>query len=285
MKILHWNVNGLRAVLSKNSLLKTKNFTFTDLIKRERPDYICLNEIKILLTTPEQVEKFICEYCPELKKVGYSFHLNSAGRKGYAGTAIFYREKPIKSENGIQGLTKKDDELLNNEGRLITFETKDFYLLSEYTPNYGMELSTDTRSNYKTERVGFREIWEKKRREYIKRLDKTKPLILCGDLNVAAEEIDLKNPKSNMNNPGFTNEEREWFRLLKGAGMVDIFRETYKTKEAYTWFSYRFNARENNAGWRIDYFLCSKRLFKDVKAIKILDDIYGSDHLPVVLEI
>jgi exodeoxyribonuclease-3 len=165
-------------------------------------------------------------------------------------------------------------------------EYDNFFLVCEYAPNYGRELETNTRGNHVAERVGFRMAWEEKRLEYVLALDKKKPVVLCGDLNVAHEEIDLKNPKTNRTNAGFTDEERAKMTTFLGAGFVDIYRRKNPEKsDAYTWWSYRFNARKNNSGWRIDYFICSERLYSSVKKIEILSEIYGSDHCPVLLDI
>ena len=199
---------------------------------------------------------------------GYYCYWNSAIKKGYSGTAIFTKKKPINVTYGI-GIEEHDQE-----GRVITLEFEDFYLVNCYTPNSKREL----------ERLEYRMVWEDEMRNYLLKLDKIKPVILCGDLNVAHQEIDLKNPKSNRRNAGFTDEERGKIEELLNAGFIDSFRYLYPTKEnCYTWWSYMFNARANNAGWRIDYFIVSKSIESKIKEAIIYSEIMGSDHCPVGL--
>ena len=200
---------------------------------------------------------------------GYEEYWNSAEKKGYSGTAIFSKQAPLKVTYGL-GIEEHD-----KEGRVITAEYEDFYLVTVYTPNSKRELL----------RLDYRMVWEDVFRAYLLELDKKKPVIFCGDLNVAAEEIDLKNPKTNHKNAGFTDEERAKFRELKAAGFVDTFRYLYPDTVKYSWWSYMFKAREKNAGWRIDYFMVSDRIKDKVKAAEIHNDIFGSDHCPVSIEI
>ena len=250
MKIVSWNVNGIRACLGKG---------FLDFVKRENPDVICVQETK---AHPEQVE---------MDLENYEHHFwNSAERKGYSGVAVFSKVKPISVKYGMG--------LLDEEGRVITLEFEDYYLVTVYTPNSKPDLS----------RVDFRhDEWDKHFLEYVKGLDK--PVIFCGDLNVAHEEIDLKNPQSNKTtatrpgNAGFTNKEREGFSNFLSAGYVDTFRHLHSNEIKYSWWSYRFSARSKGIGWRIDYFLVDKKLLSRVKDSKILDDVMGSDHCPVEL--
>jgi exodeoxyribonuclease-3 len=274
MRIITFNVNGLRAIAQKTNL-KGGGYGFAEFAAEYEPDVICLQETKLQegqAVNPAQEQ-------------GYEGYFNCAERKGYSGTAALYRTKPIKIWSEFDyGDVKSGD--LAGEGRVITMEFDDFFLICEYTPNYGRELETNTRGNHLPERVGFRMAWEERRLEYALALDKVKPIILCGDLNVAHEEIDLKNPKSNRKNAGFTDEERAKMTTFLGAGFADIYRRKYPGKaDAYTWWSYRFNARKNNSGWRIDYFICSERLYGKVKNIEILSDVYGSDHCPVMLDV
>jgi exodeoxyribonuclease-3 len=259
MRIISFNVNGIRALLKKDD--------FSEMIEKHNPDVICLQETKL--------QKDMTVPLPD----GYEPFYNCAERKGYSGTLTMTKVKPINTfyENYLP-----EEE---NEGRVIVSEFEDYFLINEYTPNYGRELETNTRGNHLPERVGFRMQWEDARRKRVLELDKIKPVILCGDLNVAHEEIDLKNPSSNHKNAGFTDEEREKMTEFLNAGFVDIFRKTYPEKVQYSWWSYRFNARANNSGWRIDYFICSERFFDKVKKIDILNDVFGSDHCPVLLEI
>lgn len=247
MKLVSWNVNGLRAALKKG---------FVESMRELDPDIIGIQETKM---QPGQAEVDLPEY---------EEHFNSAIRKGYSGTAVFSKYKPI---NVTHNFGKYDDE-----GRTIVCEFEGFYFVTVYTPNSKSEL----------ERLDYRMDWEDAFKEYMLELDKKKPVIICGDLNVAHKEIDLKNPKTNRRNAGFTDEEREKFGKLLDAGFTDTFRHLYPDKEGiYSWWSYRFNARKNNAGWRIDYFLVSNRIADKIKEAKIHTDIMGSDHCPVSLEL
>lgn len=249
MKFVSWNVNGLRACLKKDFLA---SFTALD------ADAFCLQETKI---QPGQVE---------LDLPGYQLYWNCAEKKGYSGTAIFTRIPPLSVSYDI------GDDAHVGEGRSITLEFEDFYLVTVYTPNAQDGLR----------RLDYRMAWEDAFRAYLLDLDAKKPVIVCGDLNVAHEEIDLKNPKSNHENPGFSDAEREKFSLLLASGFTDTFRFLNPgLAGAYSWWSYRFHARENNAGWRIDYFLASDRLRPQIVSAAIHTDIYGSDHCPVSLEI
>ena len=247
MKLISWNVNGIRAILNKG---------FLQFVKKEDPDILCLQETK---AHPDQVDKILEEY---------PHHFwNSAEKKGYSGTAVFSKIKPINVTYGLE----KDHH--NKEGRVITAEFKDFYLVNVYTPNSQREL---TRLKYKQE-------WDKDFLEHIKKLDKKKPVIFCGDLNVAHEEIDIARPKENRMNAGFTDEERADFTKIIESGFIDTFRTLHPDKIQYSWWSYMFNARAKNIGWRIDYFVVSKRLKDKLKDALILDKALGSDHAPVVL--
>ena len=247
MKLVSWNVNGLRAALKKG---------FVESMRELDPVIIGIQETKM---QPGQAEVDLPEY---------EEHFNSAIRKGYSGTAVFSKHKPI---NVTHNFGEYDDE-----GRTIVCEFEDFYFVTVYTPNSKSEL----------ERLDYRMDWEDAFKEYMLELDKKKPVIICGDLNVAHKEIDLKNPKTNRRNAGFTDEEREKFGKLLDAGFTDTFRHLYPDKEGiYSWWSYRFNARKNNAGWRIDYFLVSNRIADKIKEAKIHTDIMGSDHCPVSLEL
>jgi exodeoxyribonuclease-3 len=249
MKLITWNVNGLRACMDKG---------FLDYVNEEQPDAICLQETKMQ------------EGQAEVPLEGYKQYWNSAQKKGYSGTAIFTKHEPLSVSYDI------DAEGHDTEGRSITMEFEDFYLVCEYTPN----------SQDGLKRLDYRMEWEDARRDYLKKLDAKKPVILCGDLNVAHQEIDLKNPKTNRKNPGFSDEERAKFGELLEAGFVDSYRYLYPdVTGVYTWWSYRFNARKNNAGWRIDYFVVSERFKERIKEVKLCTDIYGSDHCPVMLEI
>ena len=249
MKLITWNVNGLRACMDKG---------FLDYVNQEQPDAICLQETKMQ------------EGQAEVPLEGYKQYWNSAQKKGYSGTAIFTKHEPLSVRYDI------DAEGHDTEGRSITMEFEDFYLVCEYTPN----------SQDGLKRLDYRMEWEDARRDYLKKLDAKKPVILCGDLNVAHQEIDLKNPKTNRKNPGFSDEERAKFGELLEAGFVDSYRYLYPdVTGVYTWWSYRFNARKNNAGWRIDYFVVSERFKERIKEVKLCTDIYGSDHCPVMLEI
>ncbi len=248
MKLISWNVNGIRACLNKG---------FSEFFKDANAEIFCLQETKCQLG---QVE---------LNFDGYESYWNSAEKKGYSGTAIFTKVKPINVTYGI-GIEEHD-----KEGRIITLEFEKFYLVTNYTPNAKREL----------ERLEYRMEWEDEIRNYLLKLKKTKPVIMCGDLNVAHEEIDLKNPKTNKGNAGFTNEERGKMTELLNAGFIDSFRYLYPQKVEYSWWSYMGHAREKNVGWRIDYFLVSEDIKTQIKEAKIHQEILGSDHCPVELEI
>ena len=251
MKLVSWNVNGIRAALTKG---------FEDFFYNVDADVFCVQETKM---QEGQVDIYL---------KGYIQYWNSAIKKGYSGTAVFIKDSitPISVAKGI-GIEEHD-----MEGRVITVEFDKFYLVNVYTPNAKREL----------ERLDYRMIWEDEFRNYLKKLDKSKPVIICGDLNVAHKEIDLKNPASNTHNAGFTIEERTKMTELLNSGFVDSFRYLYPDKkDAYTWWSYMHNAREKNIGWRIDYFILSDRLKEKIKDAKIHEDIFGSDHCPVELEI
>lgn len=248
MKLVSWNVNGFRACLTKG---------FEDFVKSEQPDVILIQETKM---QPQQAGNE-----PE----GYEKFFNSAQKKGYSGTALFTKIKPLSVKYGM-GIEKHD-----TEGRVITAEFNEFYLINVYTPNSQRELA----------RLSYRMEWDDDFRNYVKKLNEIKPVIICGDLNTAHKEIDLKNPKTNLRNAGFTIEEREKLSSLLNEGFIDSFRYFYPDKEGiYSWWSYRFKARENNAGWRIDYFLVSEKLKDKMKKASILTDVLGSDHCPVMLE-
>lgn len=249
MKLITWNVNGLRACLGKG---------FLDFFNAMDADAFCLQETKL---QPHQIE---------LDLPGYHIYWNSAEKKGYSGTALITKTEPLTVTYGL-GIPEHD-----TEGRVITAEYEDFYLVCCYTPNAQNELA----------RIDYRMQWEDDFRAYLMALDQKKPVVLCGDLNVAHEEIDLKNPKSNRGNAGFSDQEREKMTTLLGSGFADSFRALYPDKTgAYTWWSYRFNARKNNAGWRIDYFIVSERLLPRVKDQIIHADVTGSDHCPVELDL
>ncbi|MGP1598557.1 exodeoxyribonuclease III [Peptoanaerobacter stomatis] len=249
MKFVSWNVNGLRAVREKG---------FEDIFKNFDADAFCLQEIKL---QENQIE---------LHFDGYYEYWNYANKKGYSGTAIYTKHKPIDVHYGL-GIEEHD-----MEGRLITLEYENYYIATVYTPNAQPELA----------RLAYRQKWEDDFREYFKKLDEKKPVIICGDMNVAHQEIDLKNPKNNRKNPGFSDEEREKFTMFLNAGFIDTFRYFYPDKtDEYSWWSYRFNARKNNAGWRIDYFCVSDRLKEKLKSASIHQDVMGSDHCPVSIEI
>ena len=249
MRLISWNVNGLRAAVKKG---------FMDSFNALDADIFCLQETKL---QAGQIE---------LDLPGYHQYWCYAEKKGYSGTAVFSRVEPISVTYNL-GYPEHD-----SEGRVITCEFEDFYLVCVYTPNSQNELK----------RLDYRMTWEDDFRAYLKALDAKKPVIICGDMNVAHKEIDLKNPKTNRKNAGFTDEERAKMTELLGAGFVDTFRYFYPdTEGVYSWWSYRFKAREKNAGWRIDYFLVSERLIGRVKDARILTDVFGSDHCPVVLEI
>ena len=249
MKFISWNVNGLRACVGKG---------FLDYFRQESADFFCLQETKL---QQGQID---------LDLPGYTQFWNYAQKKGYSGTAIFAKEPPISVTYGV-GV-----EELDTEGRLITLEYPGFYLVTCYTPNAQPGLA----------RIDHRLKWDAAFRNYLVDLDKKKPVIACGDLNVAHQEIDLKNPSSNRGNAGFSDEERESFTELLNAGFTDSFRHLYPdATNVYSWWSYRFNARKNNAGWRIDYFLVSDRLANQIAAAPIHNEVLGSDHCPVGLEI
>ena len=249
MKLISWNVNGLRACLGKG---------FQDVFHTLDADMFCLQETKM---QPGQAQ-VDCD--------GYEEYWYSAEKKGYSGTALFTKRKPLDVVCGI-GMDQHD-----HEGRVITAEYEEFYLVTCYTPNSQNELK----------RLDYRMQWEDDFRDYLKELDAVKPVILCGDLNVAHEEIDLKNPKTNRKNAGFTDEERAKMTELLAAGFTDSFRHLHPdATDIYSWWSYRFKARQNNAGWRIDYFIVSDRIKDKIQKAEILTDIMGSDHCPVLLEI
>ncbi|WP_173696506.1 exodeoxyribonuclease III [Clostridium saccharoperbutylacetonicum] len=248
-KLISWNVNGLRACVGKG---------FLDFFKEVDADIFCIQESKLQ------------EGQIDLDLEGYKSYWNYAEKKGYSGTAVFTKEEPISVKKGI-GISEHD-----NEGRVITAEYDDFYLVTVYTPN----------SKQALERLDYRMVWEDVFRKYLKELEEKKPVIVCGDLNVAHKEIDLKNPKSNRRNAGFTDEERDKMSELLEAGFIDTYRHFYPDVEGvYSWWSYRFNARANNAGWRIDYFLTSESLKDRLEAAKIHTEVMGSDHCPVELVI
>ena len=249
MKLISWNVNGLRACVGKG---------FLDYFKEADADVFCLQETKLQAGQAE------------VDLPGYHMYWNYADKKGYSGTAVFTREEPLSVTYGF------GDDLHRHEGRIITAEFSDFYLVCCYTPNAQDGLR----------RIDYRMQWEDDFRAYLLELDEKKPVVLCGDLNVAHQEIDLKNPGPNRGNAGFSDQERGKMTELLAAGFVDTFRHLYPDRTgAYSWWSYRFNARKNNAGWRIDYFIVSRRLTDRVAAAEILSDVYGSDHCPVLLEL
>ena len=248
MKLISWNVNGIRACVNKG---------FKEFFKEIDADIFCIQETKC---QPEQIE---------LEFEGYKSYYNSAERKGYSGTAIFPKKQPVNVTYGI-GIEEHD-----KEGRIITLEFENFYLVTNYTPNAKREL----------ERLDYRMVWEDEIRKYLLELNKKKPVIMCGDLNVAHEEIDLKNPKTNKGNAGFTNEEREKMTELLNAGFIDSYRYLYPEKIEYSWWSYMGHAREKNVGWRIDYFIVSNDFRENIKDATIYTEILGSDHCPVGLEI
>ena len=249
MKLISWNVNGIRACAGKG---------FMDVFNNADADFFCIQESKM------QAGQL------ELNMPGYHQYWNYAVKKGYSGTAIFAKEEPLNVAYGI-GMEEHDQE-----GRVITLEYDKFYMVTVYTPNSQNELA----------RLSYRMKWEDDFADYIMGLDEKKPVIICGDLNVAHKEIDLKNPKTNRHNAGFTDEEREKFSKLLDRGFIDTFRYFYPDKaDIYSWWSYRFKAREKNAGWRIDYFLVSKRLEDKLKETVLLTEVFGSDHCPVELDI
>lgn len=249
MKLISWNVNGLRACMGKG---------FPDFLEQSDADFICIQETKM---QPEQNE-----YHPD----GYFQYWNSAVRKGYSGTAVFAKKEPLSIQYDI-GIPEHGDE-----GRVITLEYDTFFLVTVYTPNSKRDLS----------RLAYRVQWEDDFRAYCKALDAQKPVVICGDMNVAHQEIDLRHPKNNRGNSGFTDEERAKFTELLQSGFTDTFRYLYPDRaDAYSWWSYLYHARDTNAGWRIDYFLVSDRIREQIVDAKILTEVYGSDHCPVSLEI
>ena len=253
MKLVSWNVNGLRAVITKG---------FEEFFKEINADIFCIQETKM---QEEQIDDKIKEIFKE-----YNCYWNSAEKKGYSGTAVFSKVKPTNVTYGI-GIEEHD-----KEGRVITLEFEKFYLVNCYNPNSKREL----------ERLDYRMIWEDEFRKYLLKLNETKPVVMCGDLNVAHEEIDLKNPKTNRRNAGFTDEERNKMTELLNSGFTDTFRYLYPDKTGmYSWWSYMFKAREKNAGWRIDYFIVSKSVEEKIKESYIFSDVMGSDHCPVGLDL
>lgn len=245
MKLISWNVNGIRAVLKKG---------FLDFVKQENPDIICVQETK---AHPEQVDLVLEDY---------SHHFwNSAEKKGYSGVAVFSKKEPLSVSYGV-GIEEHDDE-----GRILTLEFEDFFLVTVYTPNSKRELL----------RLEYRQKWDSDFLKFTKSLEEMKPVIICGDLNVAHKEIDLANPKNNRQNAGFTDEERTGFDNLVEAGFIDTFREFNQEPGNYSWWAYMFNARANNIGWRIDYFLISSTMRPLLKDAFILPTVMGSDHCPV----
>ena len=247
MKIISWNVAGFRAVLKKG---------FEKFFNRIDADIFCINESKVNL------DQF--DFSPK----GYNMYLNPAKRKGYSGILVYSKIEPLKVTYGM-GIEEHD-----GEGRMITLEYNDFYLVSVYVPNVKRDLS----------RLDYRMVWEDDFRKYVKKLEKKKPVIICGDMNVAHEEIDIKNAKANRGNAGFTDEEREKMTMLLDKGFIDVYRYYYPDKELYTWWSYMGKAREKDIGWRIDYFLVSKSIIKKVKNPMIYTDIMGSDHCPIGID-
>lgn len=249
MKLVSWNVNGLRACVTKG---------FKEFFEEVNADIVCVQETKLQ------------EGQIDIEFEGYKQYWNYAEKKGYSGTAVFTRVEPLSVKYGM------DIQEHDNEGRVITLEYNEFYLVNVYTPNSKRELL----------RLDYRMVWEDEFRKYLKRLEKHKPVIMCGDLNVAHKEIDLKNPKTNRKNAGFTDEERGKMTELLESGFVDTFRYFYpELEDAYSWWSYMAKAREKNVGWRIDYFITSESLNARLKDASIMPDVYGSDHCPVVLEI
>ena len=248
MKLISWNVNGLRAVMNKN---------FMEFFNETDADVFCLQETKLQ------------EGQIEMDLPGYYQYWNYADKKGYSGTAVFTKKEPLSVTYGI-GIDEHD-----HEGRVITLEFDDFYFITVYVPN----------SQDGLKRLDYRMRWEDDFLSYIKKLEETKPVIYCGDLNVAHEEIDLKNPKTNRKNAGFTDEERSKMTAVLESGFTDTFRYFYPEQVTYSWWSYRFKAREKNAGWRIDYFICSDSLRARLKDAKIHTEVMGSDHCPVELDI
>lgn len=248
MKLVSWNVNGVRAVYQKG---------FKEIFNNFNADIFCIQETKMQ------------EGQLDLTMEGYHVYLNSAERKGYSGIAVWTKIKPISVSKGI-GIEEHD-----KEGRVLTLEYNEFYLVNVYTPNSKREL----------ERLDYRVIWENEFRKYLKNLEKNKPVILCGDLNVAHKELDVKNDKTNRNSAGFTDEERREFQNLLNENFVDTFRVFYPDKEKFSWWSYFGKAREKNVGWRIDYFVVSEVLKDKLKDAEIHDQVFGSDHCPVSIDI
>lgn len=248
MKFVTWNVNGLRAAIKKG---------FFDFFNEVNADIFAVQETKM----QEDQKDFKVEH--------YHEYWNSADKKGYSGTLVFSKKEPKSVIFGIDG------KEYNDEGRIITLEYDSFYFVNVYVPNAKPELA----------RLDYRMEYEDNIRDYLTRLDEKKPVVLCGDLNVAHKEIDLKNPKSNTKNPGFSIEERTKFQALLDAGFTDSYRYLYPDTVKYTWWSYRFNARQNNSGWRIDYFVVSDRIKESIQEVKLRNDIYGSDHCPVEIDI
>ncbi|MEG0076295.1 exodeoxyribonuclease III [Anaerorhabdus sp.] len=248
MKLISWNVNGLRACVTKG---------FIDFFQEENADIFCVQETKL---QPHQIE---------LDFEGYFQYWHSAERKGYSGTAVFTKKEPISIQ------TDFGKDIFHDEGRVLTLEFDNFYLVNAYVPNSKEELA----------RLDYRMQWEDELRNHLNQLEKKKPVVYCGDLNVAHQEIDLKNPKTNRRNPGFSDEEREKMTTLLESGFIDTYRTLYPDTIEYSWWSYRFNSREKNVGWRIDYFVISKVLQDKIKDAKIYTQVLGSDHCPVGLEI
>ena len=248
MKIVSWNVAGFRAVLKKG---------FEEFFDNINADIFCIQESKV------NEDQF------NFSKEGYDMYLNPAEKKGYSGTLIYSKIKPISVSYGM-GIDEHD-----HEGRIITLEFNDFYLVNEYVPNVKRDLS----------RLDYRMVWEDDFKKYLKKLEESKPVVVCGDFNVAHTEMDIKNAKANIGNAGFTYEERGKFSDLLDAGFIDTFRYFHKDEIKYTWWSYMGNARKNNVGWRIDYFITSKNIINKVKGAYIYDDIMGSDHAPIGLDI
>jgi exodeoxyribonuclease-3 len=249
LKLISWNVNGIRAVIKKG---------FYDFVNEHQPDILCIQETK---AHKEQVDLQLDDYPYQ--------YWNSAVKKGYSSTAIFSKINPIQVINDI-GIEEHDQE-----GRVITMELENYYLVTVYTPNSKRELL----------RLSYRQQWDIDFLNYIQTLEKNKPVIFCGDLNVAHKEIDLKNPKTNHFNPGFTDEERQGFSNILQSGYLDVFREFNKEEGHYTWWSYMFQARNRNIGWRIDYFCASESLKKSLINSYILKEVMGSDHAPIVMEV
>ena len=251
MKIMSWNVNGLRAVIKKD---------FFEILKKEDPDILCIQETKMQY---EDIDFLLFN-----KYNDYFYYQSSAVKKGYSGTGVFTKAEPINVTYGINGK-------YTDEGRIITLEYPTFYLINSYTPN----------SQEGLKRLDYRLEYENDLKEYMSTLDKVKPVILCGDLNVAHNEIDIKNPNTNHFNPGFSDEERQAFTNLLESGYIDTYRTQHPDTVKYSWWSYRFSAREKNVGWRLDYFVTSDRLKENITHTEIRNDIFGSDHCPVEIEL